>query len=152
MSDLGSKEVGPARPSGPFVKTEFGSGKDRRLRSFLGGWYFNRPWLEFSLKSNAAFCFPCRLFQSGSKVDSAFVSVGFKNWKKSPAALDDHGKSDSHKQSMSRWAGYQSAQQNETVVQLLANVENSQIKENRKYLSVILDALVFLAKQGLPTR
>ena len=34
----------------------------RSLRSFRSEWFVGRPWLEYSVKLDSAFCFPCRLF------------------------------------------------------------------------------------------
>lgn len=54
-----------------------------KKRSFSFAWYQNRPWLEYSVKRDAAFCFPCRLFSSTSHTSSdlVFKETGFRDWK-----------------------------------------------------------------------
>ncbi|CAF3457252.1 unnamed protein product [Rotaria sp. Silwood2] len=57
-------------------------------RSFQDQWYQDRPWLEYSIKNDSAYCYYCRHFGSGSsaltkrKQHDAFVSGGFRNWKR----------------------------------------------------------------------
>jgi len=57
-------------------------------RSFQVTWYARLPWLEYSLSKKAAFCFPCRLFASGTThnvgrgtSDEAFTIKGLSSWK-----------------------------------------------------------------------
>ena len=57
-------------------------------RYFLSAWYKKWDWLEYSVKVDAAFCYPCRkfssrcLFQSqGRRVDQAFTLKGYRDWK-----------------------------------------------------------------------
>ncbi|XP_050064963.1 uncharacterized protein LOC126553894 [Aphis gossypii] len=55
---------------------------DNRYRSFQKSWYQLYPWLEYSPKTDAAYCFACRMF-SGSvglnagQSDGAFSKSGF---------------------------------------------------------------------------
>ena len=61
FSDLGDKDFGPKQPKiDNFTFTDF---EQRRL-SFCAAWYENEKynWLEYSVSSDAAFCFPCRNF------------------------------------------------------------------------------------------
>ena len=65
-----------------FPKTAFGN----RTRSFNPGWYGSYEWLDYSVRLNACFCYPCRLFgshcsQFSSRPEPAFTVNGFKNWK-----------------------------------------------------------------------
>lgn len=56
---------------------DYGSQK----RSFSSNWYKNRPWLEYLVKRDAVFCFPCRKFKS-TATDTIFTIKGFDNWNK----------------------------------------------------------------------
>jgi len=45
------------------------------------------PWLEYSVKLDAVFCFYCRMFSTSTgntnfNSDAIFVETGFRNWKK----------------------------------------------------------------------
>jgi hypothetical protein len=52
--------LGPCQPIGHTYPRRKISG---RCRSFLEKWYTNHPWLEYSIKKDAAFCFYCYLFR-----------------------------------------------------------------------------------------
>jgi len=57
--DLSLKNDEPAQPRlESFAPKQYG----KRLRDFLTSWYKGRPWLEFSVKEKAAFCFCYRHF------------------------------------------------------------------------------------------
>ena len=57
-------------------------------RSFQDQWYQGRSWLEYSIKKDCVYCYYCRHFSFGSsaltkrKQHDAFVSTGFRNWKR----------------------------------------------------------------------
>lgn len=50
--------VGPYQPVVDFPTIKIGG----KSRSFKAKWYKEFPWLEYSKKLDAAFCFPCRFF------------------------------------------------------------------------------------------
>ena len=52
--------LGPCQPIGHTYPRRKISG---RYRSFHEKWYTNHPWLEYSIKNDAAFCFYCYLFR-----------------------------------------------------------------------------------------
>ena len=52
--------LGPCQPIGHTYPRRKISG---RYRSFHEKWYTNFPWLEYSIKNDAAFCFYCYLFR-----------------------------------------------------------------------------------------
>lgn len=62
-----------------FPSTSF-SGKER---SFNPAWFESYKWLEYSLKCDACFCYPCRLFGSSacgsSRPVQVFTVTGFKD-------------------------------------------------------------------------
>ena len=72
-------------------------------RSFVSAWYNGRDWLEYSVKADAAFCFPCRKFGSA---DSVFTNMGFCHWKHAierERGLKKHAASKEHMENMTRW-------------------------------------------------
>lgn len=71
----------PFSPSGPNGKT----------RSFQAAWFNNFWWLEYSEKNDAAFCFPCYLFNKkpiGRVGSDRFTVAGFNKWKKVNSGKD----------------------------------------------------------------
>ena len=72
-SDIASgphkKPVQPSRLIGRFPSTLVGTKK----RSFNPDWFKTYNWLEYSVEREAAFCFPCRHFSTGSgRVEDTF--------------------------------------------------------------------------------
>nr|KAJ0222856.1 hypothetical protein LSAT_V11C200088500 [Lactuca sativa] len=74
---------------GPFqqalsVYPKFGS--ETHKRRFQASWFMLYHWLEYSKSLDAAFCFPCFLFNKPSGMghygQRAFTIDGFQNWKK----------------------------------------------------------------------
>ena len=101
LLDLGSKDSGPKQPilaSFPQVKT---GGKNP---SFNKDWYNRFTWLEYSVFSDAVFCYSCRIFPSiSSHKEHNFIEIGINQWKKAIKKFRGHSKSESHKTSFSRW-------------------------------------------------
>ena len=69
----------PSQPSLPAYKIN----KDNR--SFQKQWYAGRPWLEYSIINDRAYCYYCRHFCSTNNLinrnqSDAFMN-GFNNWK-----------------------------------------------------------------------
>ena len=48
-------------------------------RRFQESWYKKFPWLEYSISKDAAFCFPCFVFQGHEPLHSAFTVDGFSS-------------------------------------------------------------------------
>ncbi|XP_023745466.1 uncharacterized protein LOC111893639 [Lactuca sativa] len=74
---------------GPFQQTLSvypKSGPETHKRSFQVSWFKLFPWFEYSKSLDAAFCFPCFLFNKASGMghygQRAFTIDGFQNWKK----------------------------------------------------------------------
>ncbi|WOH04121.1 hypothetical protein DCAR_0623529 [Daucus carota subsp. sativus] len=69
-------------------------------RRFISTWFNDyKPWLEYSIAKDAAFCLPCYLFKSvhgrqgGADV---FSGEGFRNWKKKDKFTIHVGEHDSN--------------------------------------------------------
>jgi hypothetical protein len=72
-------------------------------------WFQNFPWIEYSVKKDAAFCFMCYLFKSKAnkgKGTSAFTSDGWNNSNKGFEALLKHVGSMSHKTTEEIYLGF----------------------------------------------
>lgn len=59
--------------------TKFGTQK----RSFNSSYFNEYSWLEYSIKKDALYCFPCRNFgTNNNEGKDTFTKTGFRNWKK----------------------------------------------------------------------
>lgn len=51
-------------------------------------------WLEYSLKVDAAFCFPCRCFNGNEsnigQTEKVFTKTGFNKWYRASERLKSH--------------------------------------------------------------
>jgi hypothetical protein len=61
-----------------YPKTKFGS----QNRGFTPSYFSEFNWLEYSVRKDSVFCFPCRIFGTAHLTENTFTVIGFKNWKK----------------------------------------------------------------------
>jgi len=144
--------LGPAKAkehliTGPFQpKTKFPTVNNRHFR---GEWYDTYPWLEYSLKLDRAFCFPCRL-RNDIRFETAFIITGFNQWKNGVLGLNRHQASATHKESFERWkTTIRNYDNNTNVLKSLDQQYSKQALENRVYLKELIRTIHFLARQGL---
>ena len=104
---LGTLVGGPARPVlHNYPKTNFG----KQNRAFSATQYDSYDFIEYSISSDAVFCFPCRHFMpSTAYKDIAFTEKGVRDWKKIKDKLDKHGSTQSHMDSTTRWNEYKNS-------------------------------------------
>ena len=98
-----------------------------KRRSFNSNWYTKYPWIEYSVKKDAAFYYACRFFPSTStnRVEEAFTQVGFRDWKHamgSHGVLVKHNNSCNHKQAMASWCEYIRSSKREQALKMLCLV------------------------------
>lgn len=90
----------PNQPDPKFIKRQVM--KDRTL-SFQKVWYEKHPWLHVSPGIEGVLCFHCaKYYTSGipaqdKNTDPAFVSSGYKNWRRGLEKFSVHEKSAAHK-------------------------------------------------------
>ena len=99
----------PSQPIlGSYPKRAFGA----TFRSFIPAWYHSRPWLEYSVRRDACFCFPCRKYgSSANERDVVFTLTGFNNWKAAlerDKGLKRHVSSYNHVHSSTTWTQHKS--------------------------------------------
>lgn len=157
ISDLNNENPSQPKLKKYFQKTYNEGGKEK-VRDFQSTWYHNYPWLEFSVQSKAAFCFPCRTFQKNGpkncyEYDSTFTEKGFSNWK---SALEKgkgfrkHEESVTHKQAMVLWEEKQRRLESHSSVSTL--VCDEVLQKHQYYFSSLVDILQFLVVNELPLR
>ncbi|XP_050540287.1 uncharacterized protein LOC126904924 [Daktulosphaira vitifoliae] len=141
-------------PTQPILKNYPQSKFGKEWRQFRPEWFKSYPWLEYSVLDNACYCFPCRFFSHNSD-NSPFYKIGFKNWKKAldkNAGIKGHNKSCIHKTCMTKWEGYKNSKKTKSILTTLNEANLSLIKENRYYISVISEILLFTACQNIAQR
>ena len=131
-------------------------------RSFNPTWYRQYSWLEYSVKRDAVFCFPCRFFGLGSigrgRPEKVFTLIGFRDWKHatgSKGALISHDISYSHKQSVIAWEQFKaisSSSSGSVADQLSGSVRSEMVKKNKHYVQAIADVLLTCTRQDIAHR
>lgn len=147
-------------PHNPDLSSSLRDGRKLTLDWFLknlqNGHQIKRSWLGYSSTKNALFCVPCRLFCHLYR-DSKSLSVlakkeGFTQWKKLSERIPDHENSQNHKYCFCSWKTLELSLGKGG---LDKNLQDQLAKEEshwHKVLTCIVDAIMFLAKQGSPLR
>jgi len=147
--ELADKDGQPHQPLlMSFPKTVFG----KQSRSFSSKYYKEYTWVEYSQNKDAIFCFYCRDFGSGSKYEEVFTKIGFKDWKKISEKLNKHSKSSYHIFNFAKHQDYKKTKISGNVHTQMSNAYKDEVKNNREYMLMIIDAVIFLAHQGLSFR
>lgn len=108
--------------------------------------------MEYSIKTDAVFCFCCRLFGKEDVTEEIFTKSGFKNWKKLTEKLTKHSESKVHLQNSHKYVAYKETLKAGSVVTKLSSAYNEQITKNREYFKIICDILLTLCRQGVALR
>lgn len=129
----------------------------KKARTFNGQWYRTYPWLEYSVINDAAYCFPCRMFDERCyRTDSPFTHVGLKDWKHATGKkgrLCEHERSATHMEAVVSWEQYKlNHQRGTTIGQRLDNLGKQAIKDNRHFIKTVAAILLVCAKQEIAIR
>ena len=127
-------------------------------RSFNPDWFKLYPWLEYSVKEDACFCFPCRMFGgsggvSTSRPHKTFTEIGFKSWKHATGKdgiLKGHDESYSHKSALIAWNEFK--RQPSSVVDQMGGNRQQHIVRNRHYLKTVCEVLLLCSYQEIAMR
>ncbi|KAE9521775.1 hypothetical protein AGLY_017826 [Aphis glycines] len=99
--------------------------------------------------------YPQSKFFSSESDTSPFYKIRFKNWKKAVdknAGIKGHNKSCMHKTCLMKWEGYNNSKKTKSILSTLNEKNISLVKENRYYMSVIAEILLFTACQNIAQR
>ena len=112
------------------------------------------PWLEYSKQLDAAFCYPCRLFHTGS--EATFVLSGYRDWKHATGVkgmFNVYSTTKSHKEAMLNWSKYKKrVQEGSSIGEQLDKMGDRVIKDNREYVKVLMEAVLYCSQQGIAFR
>lgn len=135
---------GPNQPVLPeyFPKT---FGRETSKRDLNSDWFKIYPWLDYDVVEHYCTCFACKVFLNET-------TFRYDNWKKT-VRLVKHSKSKRHQFAMAKWLAYRANLKKQTsVLTQLSNEHSRQVKENREYLKVIIECLIFTAQQNIAQR
>ena len=140
----------PKQPRIKFPVTRFG----KKPRAFNPDWYTIYPWLEYSIKHDAAYCFACRMFSNCcNRPDAPFTQLGFRDWKHATGRtgrLHEHKKSAAHVQASITWEQYKL---NGTTIGLrIDDLCRKIVHENRHFIKSIAEVILLCAKQEVALR
>lgn len=151
-ADLSALDEPPSQPKLKKFPYTVNHGK---ARCFSSRWYDDFTWVEYSQRRDAIFCKMCRSFPSRG-AEGAFTRDGYTDWKHLRLSLERHQKSEHHSMSMSRFECYKGTQtsgRGNVVHQMNPDARNHDfIERNRDHLKVILDIVLFCAKQDISLR
>ncbi|XP_066320137.1 uncharacterized protein [Miscanthus floridulus] len=122
-----------------------------RDRQFNPMWFYKYPWIEYSVKKEATFCFVCYLFGKEKSKKSAFVEGGWRNWNRNDA-LDLHvgGVTSAHNAAQERYNLFMTP--HGAIDDKIVKVDNEERRLYKIRLTYSLRCLRFLLQQGLAFR
>ncbi|CAF2115220.1 unnamed protein product [Rotaria magnacalcarata] len=144
-------------PTSPSLRAPITSPTDNR--SFKSHWFQDRPWLEYSVIQDKAYCYYCRHYGTSTlrfkNQCNAFLN-GFSNWRK---ALDmnkgfkQHESSEGHLCAAINYRESLLRSNNQaSVIDVLEIGRSQKVKRNRERLSKIASTILLCAKQMIPLR
>ena len=125
-----------------------------RTLNFQQHWYTKFPWLHYCPQLQAVICFSCATADSQDllkteRCEQAFISAGYKNWKKALEKFNSHQSSTSHKQAVFKLS------QRDKGVNVAAQLNTQyqrQQGQNRICLLKVVSSVKYLLRQGLAYR
>ncbi len=154
-TNLSAVDEPPCQPKlRDFPVTQTVSGK---RRNFSAKWYDRYTWLEYSIAIDAVFCQPCRHFNTDVKEDR-FSKAGLRDWGHLGQFCIKHEASKAHAAAVARHKGFMEikrAGKGDIIHQVTKDAQGhftDLIERNRTHIKVIIDILLFCAKQGIALR
>ena len=124
----------------------------KQQRSCQHHWFQKFTWLHYDIETDSVLCFLCVRAEKKGYVtgelskEQAYISKGFKSWKKAPKCFTEHEQSKTKK----------TAKTYEVLVPRCADVGNmlsdnlkSKRLEQRKYFIKVMECVQYLARQGI---
>nr|XP_034569857.1 zinc finger MYM-type protein 1-like [Setaria viridis] len=147
-------QIGPYRPAGhKFPKTKKdGKGQSR---GFVGSWFDQFDWLEYSVAKDAAYGFYCYLFkpqQAGFHSNDTFTKVGFRNWKNAKNCFKEHAQSIDGFHNNARKRALDFKNQRQSVEHVRTVTSAAEEEAYKAHLSIMLGIARFLLLQALAFR
>ena len=125
-------------------------------RRFQAKWEGEFHWIRYSTSSDGIFCAPCFLFNNSRNID--FITKPFRDWKNavgtSRGALNRHSLSENHQLCVEKSVNFIAVMEKKqkSIKSQLSKAYDSQVQQNTRALTAIVDIIQFLIKQGLAFR
>lgn len=147
---------GPFQPQVNTIRPQHLGRMKTRVLHFQRGWFQKYKWLHYVPSLQGVPCFTCakadrlHLVHLANKRDPAFITNGFRNWKKALERFRSHESSQCHNFSYMQLQRINQAQP-AINAQLSTQLQGRQAKA-RNCLRIIFTTAKFLARQGLAFR
>ena len=107
--------------------------------------------MEYSIKNDSVHCLTCRYFDKTLKqtFNDTFIN-GSGDWKNLARNLENHDLSERHKKTHCHYLNRITNSQ--TISAKLSSIHEKEVALNRRNLKTIINAVYYLAKQGLAYR
>lgn len=140
---------------------------ESKQNRFNPKWYCEYPLLEYSMITNAAYCFACTLFPKGpgrQSSDLAWISKGVNQWHKMKSRgakklgkLEQHFSCLSHKAALHDYCHFMSQSNHiDLIMNKHVRVEAIKIEQekefNKQVILILIDVARTLSRQGLAFR
>nr|CAI5841911.1 unnamed protein product [Callosobruchus analis] len=113
-----------------------------------------RPWLIYSKKRDAIFCFPCILFgfSSTKQIMPALVDAqkGFNDWRHLSPRIPEHENSPFHRENCIKWKILEQKIKSKTAID--ASLQKAIDQETNKWRHILKVILLFCTENNLPLR
>lgn len=122
-------------------------------RAFQLRWLERFQWLEYSISRDAAYCFPCRVFDINGNKELAFKVNGFNNWKRAlekNSGLVKHEKTRTHISAMLSWEERKNRSENSNEISEI--VSSCVLEKRRFYMKTMIEILIFLITNEVSLR
>ena len=120
-------------------------------RGFVADWYGQFSWLEYCAQSNAAFCYPCRIYRSGQK-EKTWTEKGFKKWQIAKTAGKGFLRHQSSKDHIEAKASRNDRKVRDEKVTSVVDILVKPDPEHRTWLYSVFTVIQYLVSDGLPLR
>jgi len=117
--------------------------------TFKCKWYATYSWQKYNKSKNAAFCFVCRHFgDNNSSKEETYTKEGFTNFAKAAEKFKNHHGTHTHRTAALMYANRMA--EKDSCISQIDSQHKLKVKENRRYLAIIIQTTMWLCKQALP--
>ncbi|KAL4088600.1 hypothetical protein QTP88_023689 [Uroleucon formosanum] len=153
--------IGPCQPLASNIPGKsFPKRKQNNIfRSFHDTYYYKmlpdkstvkRTWVSYSPSIDRVYCIVCKLFGTTKGKTNSLSREGTNDWQHISTRLNEHESSIDHLNSVIRYSMY--VKNNRVDVNDLRLTSNTKVAENRETVKVIIEIIIYLARQNIPFR
>jgi len=153
--------IGPCQPLASDIPGKmFPKRKQNNIaRSFNENYYYKvlpdkstvkRIWVSYSPLVDRVFCIVCKLFGTTKGKTNSLSREGTNDWQHISTRLNEHESSIDHLNSIIRHSMY--IKNNRVDINDIRLTSNSKVAENREIVKVIIETILYLARQNIPFR